>query len=130
MNNFILQNSPAATLLSEKLQETAPLPDAARWTALSEEFHRRTAPAAPAGTIAEQLGQLRLLSQVRTVRPVIPYGEPQQRVRWFIRKAVRKLISFYIEPIIRDQNRLNQALTETVEILEKRIAQLEEEQKH
>lgn len=67
-------------------------------------------------------------ANIKTIHPLIPYNEKYSKTRFFIRRVIRKLIGWYIEPIIYEQsefNRLNIAaiieLNSKIEILERRI---------
>ena len=130
MNDFIFNNSEEARWLADKLENRShDLPDPSVWEAISEEFHQKTALPSSNPTLPQRLERLRQLSQVRTVRPVIAYGEPDGRLRWFIRKAIRKLVNWYVAPAVRDQNRFNQEVLDVVKALAERVNKLEEDRR-
>ena len=82
--------------------------------------------------LAHNVKALQINYNVNAYRPLVS-TRPLGGLIVFIRKVIRKLIKFYIEPIVFDQNDVNR-LTVTclkdfyldMEAMEKRIVQLEE----
>lgn len=66
---------------------------------------------------------------VGTDVPVTPYGEEPKGVKGLFRRLVRKSVRWYAEALVTEQNRVNRQLSERVEQLEKRLAELEAEKK-
>lgn len=62
---------------------------------------------------------------IKKNRPLISYDEKLSRTRFLIRKVIRKLIKWYIVPIINEQNDYNNMTLEAIKHLEERIEKLE-----
>jgi len=49
------------------------------------------------------------------------------KIKRFFQKAVRKSNSFYIQPIVKDQNEYNETLAHTIELMKKEIDDLKKQ---
>jgi len=63
---------------------------------------------------------------VGTQVPLVPYGQKLGFFRRLFRRVVRKSIRWYSEELLRQQNEVNRALLERIEMLEERVRELEE----
>lgn len=61
---------------------------------------------------------------VGTEVPVEPYGEETGAAKRFFRRALRKCVRWYAEPLVSRQNEVNRALLERIEELEAEIERL------
>ena len=91
----------------DKTQLSVSLPSAAKWEAERSRFK----------------------TTVGTDVPLSPYGEPCRGFRGLYRRFVRKSVRWYAEALVTEQNRVNRQLSERLEQLEKRVAELEAEKK-
>ena len=88
-------------------------PSTEKWDALRGEF-------AAAGEYAET--PCTLSPEV----PLAPYGETPGAAERLARRIMGRLLRWYVQPLIAQQNRINRALREENALLRARVAALEE----
>jgi len=67
--------------------------------------------------LANYLNQLRQNIVIETYRPIVSYTKIARRFVVFFKKAIRKCIRFYIDPLIAEQNQKNLLTLQCLEIL-------------
>lgn len=113
MDDFISDKSAAKARLPG-IESSASLPDAALWEQKMAAFRGREREGDTPVTVGGDV-------------PATPYGESEAPLGSLWRRAVKKSVRWYIEPLLERQNRVNRALLAKVEALEARVAELEAE---
>lgn len=103
----------------EQKQNT--LPNAEKWNTLIKEY--KTPLSEVEWGMADPLFSK---ADIQVIRPLTAYGESCHFLVFWARKIIRKLIFWYIAPLVRDQNAYNRELLFTIKRLEKKVAELEE----
>ena len=111
MDDFISEKSAVREKLSGAKLSVS-LPQAAAWEEKMASFRR-------------EKGKNTAVT-VGTEVPVEPYGEEKGTVTRIFRRALRKCVRWYAEPLVTRQNEVNRALLERIEELEAEIERLKE----
>ncbi len=127
MNDFLLINNEAAEIIEKKIKKKYINKEniSEKWDNMSKDFNMRKDAVTEIKNIKDMLTEMSNNADIRTVRQLIPFGERYGKIRFFLRRIIRKLIKWYIEPIVSDQNKYNNETLAVLKELEKRIEVLE-----
>lgn len=127
MNDFLLINNEAAEIIEKKIKKKYINKEniSEKWDNMSKDFNIRKDAVTEIKNIKDMLNEMSNNADIRTVRQLIPFGERYGKIRFFLRRIIRKLVKWYIEPIVSDQNKYNNETLAVLKELEKRIEVLE-----
>lgn len=124
MSDFLCsKNDKLSEVIEKKMMSSVVSTE--KWDRVSKEFNPITLDDKMFLNLEGNLYKLSQKADIKTIRPIFRYEEKGSIIKFWVRKVVRKLIAWYIHPIIIEQNEYNNELLKVIEDLNKRIEKLE-----